>query len=458
MNRLIIQRVGVFVAVIGVAAAAGVYVLRTRPQEAGIHAEHAAYYCPMHPRYTSDRPGDCPICGMRLVKKDAVTSQAPAASKDICYLHQCPRAHDGKPCPMTVVAKPGEKVICPICGAHVAEAATPPQEKKILYWTDPMIPGYKSDKPGKSPMGMDLVPVYEEAMPTSGVSAVEGYTPILLSPQKQQLIGMKTAQAARQALTKTIRASGRIAYDPDLYQAEQEYLQALKASAQAKASATGGIAAQAAQLVEASRTKLRIMGLSQPAIEEMAAWQQPDQSLLLTEHTGKAWVYASVYEQELPLIALGQSIRVEAAAAPGTSFQGAVRSIDPVLDPATRTARIRAVLEDPQGLLRPEMYVTAVISIPLDDALAVPAEAVFHTGTRDIVFVAKGQGVFEPREVTVGQAVNEWTQILSGLQAGDSVVVNGNFLIDSESRLKAALSGMSAPSAGSGHGEHQHGQ
>jgi rubrerythrin len=120
----------------------------------------AVYYCPMHPSYTSERPGDCPICNMRLVKKEAPAterggsatqgggSSQQQSAKDICYLHNCPMVHQGKPCPMLVVAKEGEKITCPICGTHVAEAATRPKEKQVLYWTDPMIPGYKADKPG----------------------------------------------------------------------------------------------------------------------------------------------------------------------------------------------------------------------------------------------------------------------------------------------------------------------
>src|SRR3989338_11519372 len=125
------------------------------------------YYCPMHPTYTSDRPGTCPICNMNLVKKE-ITPEMPEAQqvdkhlRDICIMHNCHKSHDGKPCPMMVLAKEGEKVTCPICGTHVAGIPGGEKEKKILFWTDPMIPGYKADKPGKSPMGMDLIPVYEE--------------------------------------------------------------------------------------------------------------------------------------------------------------------------------------------------------------------------------------------------------------------------------------------------------
>src|SRR3989338_6307506 len=118
---------------------------------------HATYYCPMHHTYTAERPGDCPICNMKLVKREEqpASEQAgpaqPQSAKDICYMHNCPMMKPGQKCPMMVVAKAGEKVTCPVCGTHIAEASTPPSERTILYWTDPMIPDFKADGPGKSP-------------------------------------------------------------------------------------------------------------------------------------------------------------------------------------------------------------------------------------------------------------------------------------------------------------------
>ena len=175
----------------------GVVVLATRSWRPTAQHAVARYYCPMHPAYTSDRPGDCPICFMKLVKAEDDAPAAPTRTKSqdthehaseqfktICYLHNCPQLHAGKPCPMTVVAKPGEAVTCPVCGMHIAEAAPPPGQRKVLYWTDPMIPGYQSDKPGTSPMGMELVPVYEEAAGAAPSQAEPpaGYAPVLVTP------------------------------------------------------------------------------------------------------------------------------------------------------------------------------------------------------------------------------------------------------------------------------------
>ncbi len=382
-----------------------VIAVRTAPRQGHSAARSAAeaqkgtYYCPMHPTYTSDRPGDCPICNMRLVKKEETK-----------------------------------------------------EEKRILYWTDPMIPGYKSDKPGKSPMGMEMVPVYEGGMALGEAEkSIPGYAAVQLNPQKRQMIGLKTAPAAKRAMVRTIRTVGRIAYDPELYQTQQEYLQAQRALEKARGMGSG-MEEQAQQLVDSARLRLRILGLSEPAIQEMADWKEPDRSLLLSDGNGQVWLYAPIYEYELPLVQIGQTVRAEASALPGQAFEGVIQSIDSVLDPGTRSARVRAILKDPEGVLRPEMYVNAGLQMDLGSRLAVPQEAVLDSGTRRILFVDRGEGVLEPREVEVGTRAEGYVEILKGVQEGEPVVVNGNFLLDSESRLKAALEGM-----GEG-GSHVHGQ
>ena len=349
---------------------------------------------------------------------------------------------------MTVVAKPGERVTCPICGTHIAEASAPPQ-RRILYWTDPMIPGYKSDRAGTSPMGMELVPVYEEDATSRPIRSDEvmppGYAPVLLTPQKQQLIGVKTAPAQKRPLTKTIRTVGVIAHDPELYQAQQEFIQAYHSwQAAAQTGSAPDVIEQNRTLVESSRFRLRHLGLSEELINEISAWKQPDHRLLLGG-AGQYWVYASIYEYELLLAHPGQAVTVEVGALPGRAFAGTVKAIDPMLDPATRTARARVIVEDPDGLLKPSMYVNASIAVELGEVLAVPAEAIFNTGEKQIVFVDQGQGLFEPRDVVVGVRADAYQEITRGLNQGEVVVTSGNFLIDSESRLKAALEGMTPP-------------
>src|SRR3989338_1259773 len=416
------------------------------------------YYCPMHPTYTSDRPGTCPICNMNLVKKE-ITPEMPEALqvdkhlRDICIMHNCHKIHDGKPCPMMVLAKEGEKVTCPICGTHVAGIPGGKKEKKILFWTDPMIPGYKADKPGKSPMGMDLIPVYEEETVAQSAQTPQGYAQIMLSPQKQQLIGVKMAAVEKKKLIKTIRTVGTIAHDPELYQAQTEYIQAIQAFERAKQSDIPEIVGQSQRLVESTRIRLRHMGLNDDLISAIAAWKEAERSLLFTPPGEPVWVYAPVYEYELPLIQVGQEIMAEVPSLSNETFQGTIRAVDSMVDQATRTTRVRAQLKDPQGRLKPDMYVNVSVEVDLGETPAIPEGAVFDTGTKKIVFVDQGQGVFEPRDVTVGAKADGYYELKSGVQEGEIVVTSGNFLIDSESRLKAALEGMSEPGGG-----HQHGQ
>jgi len=432
-----------------------VFLAARRSPLATSRSSQGTYYCPMHPTYTSDKPGDCPICFMKLVKREAEPTGAPATpvpktARDICYLHNCPMVHQGKPCPMLVVAKEGEEVTCPVCGKHVAEKLPQPSGKKILYWTDPMIPGYKSDKPGKSPMGMDLVPVYEEEAGVTTDTSPVGYSPVLLSQQKQQLIGVKTAVVERRELTKTIRTVGTVAHDPELYQAQAEYLQAVRSLAQARQGGLLEVIVQAERLVESATVRLRHLGISDELVQEMAARKEPERGLLYAQPGEPVWIYAKIYEYERPLVHVGQTVTAEAAALPGETFTGAVRAIDPLVDPATRTIRLRAKLDDPKGLLKPDMYLNVSLAVDLGEVLAVPDEAVFDTGTQRIVFVDKGQGMFEPRDVTVGAKADGAYEVKAGVAEGEPVVTSGNFLIDSESRLKAAIEGIAG-------GEHHHG-
>lgn len=356
------------------------------------HGPHAAqaraevYYCPMHPDYTADRPGDCPICGMHLVKRET------------------------------------------------APAERSPAERKVKFYRSPMNPAVTSKIPAKDEMGMDYVPVYEEE--TAG-AAVAGHGTVKIAPEKQQLIGLKTAKAAYRTLIKTVRASGKVAYDPDLYRAISEYKGSVEAYEKIKDGSWPEAAERARAVADSARLKLRQMGFGE---EQLAAAEKNPgryENLLLPED--EVWVYAQVYEYESAAVKPGQKAAVTSSAYPGREFPGVVRSLDPIFSEETRTLRVRIETENPGRELRSEMYVEAQIKADLGTALAVPVSAVLNTGEKELVFVMKDAATFEPREVKTGRRNGDYAEVVSGLRAGESVVVSANFMIDSESRMKAAL-------------------
>ncbi len=377
--------------------AAGLAVALIAPRLVGRHGKaapnaqaqgHALYQCPMHPSVVSDKPENCPICGMKMQKVD----------------------DSGGP-----EQQPGGK-------------------GRILYYRNPMNPTVTSPTPAKDSMGMDYVPVYEGE---EGVeSPVSGRAVVKLPKWRQQLIGVTTAEARVRPLRVSIRTVGKIAYDPDLYTAITEYREALITREKVKESPWPDVHERADALVNASATKLKLMGLSEDQIGKLAAEKSPT-NLLFGQAGGTLWVYADIYESDVSLVAPGQDVEVTLPAFPGQVFQGAIRAIDPVLNPDTRTVKVRAEISDPGGRLKPEMFVNVSIKVPLGDAVAVPVDAVLDTGVRQLVFVEIADGEFEPREVKLGHLADGYYEILSGLRAGETIVTQANFLLDSESKLRA---------------------
>ena len=392
-----------------------------------------------------------------------------------------------------------------------ADSETPAvAQKKVLYWVDPMHPAYKSDKPGKAPdCGMELVPVYADGAGPA-TSTVTGYANVKLAPDRQQLIGVQTGMTEMRSLGRSVRTVGRVAvdetrlykittkfdgyieklyanvtgqqirkgqplfsvYSPDLLATQQEYLLALRA------------AKQSPSLLAAARQRLLLWDVTPAEIRELERTGTARKSVTIDSPTNgyvlnkiavagarvtsgeplfeianldHVWIQADVYESELPFIRLGASATTTLSYVPGRTWTGRVTFIAPTVDPMTRTVKVRSEFDNADGALKPDMFGDVVIQQPARQVVVVPDSAVLQTGTRSVVFVVKGDGTFEPREVSVGTKSEQFYEVRSGLTAGEKVVTQANFLIDSESRLKAALSGMKAEGRGQkAEGEQQH--
>ncbi|MBI5701371.1 efflux RND transporter periplasmic adaptor subunit [Candidatus Saganbacteria bacterium] len=286
--------------------------------------------------------------------------------------------------------------------------------KKILFYRNPMNPQITSKVFMKDEMGMDYLPVYEKEK-----GEAEGE--ISIGQDEEALVGVETKKVVRRPLHKEIRTAGIVANDPDLFVAEQEYL--------------GSIALSDEALVESGKKRLKVLGLNDEQIEKLEKDGEAQQSLILP--SDMAWVYLTIYENEMGKVKVGSFVEVDTVAYPGEIFSGKIAAVSPVLDPMTRSLKARAEVSNPGHKLKPGMYANAVININLGNRLAVDEEAVINTGKRTIVVVSKGNGKFESRDVVLWQKADSYYEVISGLKEGDMIVTTGNFLLDSESRLRS---------------------
>jgi multidrug efflux pump subunit AcrA (membrane-fusion protein) len=370
--------------------------------------------------------------------------------------------------------------------------------RRVIAWIDPMYSQgpphlYKSNHPGVAPdCNMKLVPQYANEPATAATPGA-----VSISPQRQQLIGVKLATAELRDLSRTIRTTGRVTaderrvaqvrtkfegfvdalyvnftgqavkrgdalaaiYSPDLLATQNELL-----LAERNHSDLGRT------LADAARARLRLWDMSAADIDRVVRTGKPMRDVIVRSPvTGvvttknvvaggrvmpsdtlyeivdlsHVWLLADVYESELPSVRIGAPAQVVIG---GETLPGRVTFIGPVVAAQTRTANVRIELDNASGLLKPDMYADVILQQPAGASVAVPDSAVMNTGTRSVVFVARADGTFEPREVTTGAKADGFYAIRSGVNAGERVVVNANFLVDSESRLKSALEKQKAES------------
>jgi RND family efflux transporter MFP subunit len=388
----------------------------------------------------------------------------------------------------------------------------PTGKRKILYWQDAMNPQHHYDKPGKAPDGMDLVPVYAEegpameAMPP-GTVKIGPEKQQLIGVQYGEVLYQPVSKTdrtvARLAYDETriarihpkvegwiekvyVDFTGQLVkknqplislYSPELVSTQQEFIIARKARDYLKDSPIKDIASNALSLYESARQRLRLWDISEGQIRELEKHGVPTRTLtlyspikgfVLTRNAfvgqritpekelyaiadlSTIWVLADVYEYEMPMIQPGQAATMELTYLPGKKFLGKVTYIYPELESSTRTLKVRLEFPNPDFQLKPGMYANVELSINYGNQLSVPEEAVLDSGAEQIVFIAHEGGYFEPRKIQLGAKVDNRYIVQDGLKAGEKIVTSGNFLVDSESRLKSAVAAM----AGMGHEVH----
>ncbi|MBB5518900.1 efflux RND transporter periplasmic adaptor subunit [Amphiplicatus metriothermophilus] len=431
--------------------------------------ESQLYYCPMHPHYTSEHEGACPICGMDLVPAEKGYTPAPQATQSRLQTEEEKKEDRGR----------------------------------ILYYRHPMGLPDTSPVPKKDSMGMDYIPVYEGDI-DAGLGAVA------VAPEMIQSMGVRTASVRMETFGRTARAFGAIEastrlettvsarvegwvealqasavgdevaagdllfrlYSPDLIAAQQDYLAALRAGGQER--------------IASAARRLRSLGLDARAIEAIretgrveerapvyaprdgvvaaldireGGFVKPGDRLLALQNYEEVWIIAALAEQDLAMIRPGQPVEAVVAGDAGARRAGVVDYVYPTVDPETRTGRARIVLANDDGVLKPGALADVTIAVDARPRLAVPSEAVLRDSRGAHVIRALGEGRFAPIAVETGVVAAGFTEIVSGLSEGDEIVVSGQFLIDSESSLRESLRKLTAPEAdeSAAHLQHEHG-
>ncbi len=465
--------------------ALGVLLVGCGPSDStsGSSSSKAKYHCPMHPTYVSDRPGDCPICNMKLVliRADEDTAQPAMPTPADSASHVQPGQYY---CPMDKNVVSNAPGLCPECNM------------KLVLKTEPA-----------PAQGQHAQP----ALPTP----VPGRVSIRLSPEKRQLIGLTLSKVETRNLSRTVRTTATVEHDetryariaprfggwvsqlhvnftgapiekgqplftvysPELFASENEYLVAWRAVQQLAADAPASQRDSANALLESTRLRLTLFQVGEEEIRALeqrgkASAELPiraplsghvlvrnategqsfmaGQTLYEIADLSHLWLRAAVFEFDFPWVAVGQSAVIRFPYLNPESFAAQVTFVYPHIDPQTRRGEVRLELENPEHRIRPGMWADVELEIEAGEKLAVPASAVIDTGTRYVAFVEGPDQHLEPREVTLGAKTDDYYEVLSGVKEGERVVTRALFLVDSESQLKAAIAGMGSA------GGHQH--
>lgn len=312
-------------------------------------------------------------------------------------------------------------------------------------WTCPMHPQVQKDGPGKCPIcGMDLVQSssLNKLNDSGNLEAPHGHSAFELSLARQQMIGVKFGSVEKKLLFKSIEAAGRVAFDPELYTAQNEYVEAVRQLERVKEAPIAEVKQSAQRMMESAKLRLKILGLSDSQIARLRSSKEltTGSNLLVPAPGENVWVYAEVFEMDLSSIEPGLEVKISGGSLDGRELLGKVASVDRVINSATRTAKIRILVPNAKAQLRPEAYVDVTILSPLGEQLVVPFDAVLDSGKEAWVFVAPDDhGRFEPRKILIKHYADNEVAVLSGVEAGEKIVTSANFLIDSESRLKGVL-------------------
>lgn len=383
-------------------------------QQSTLPTDVAYYTCPMHPPVHSPDPhAKCPICGMSLVPaKKAQTNATPSTPQ--------------QPSEFTVPIERQQMI-----GVSYTNVELRPVEIQIR------VPGTVA---------------YDKQRHWDYVSRVDGYVQELHVASRGDVV-----EKDQPLLT---------IYSPDLLVAQGEYVNALRARDDARQSASTNLAQSAERMLQSARQRLSRWNISDQELNDLEKTRQPQNTLTLyspvkgvvqdiaidqgrhvnigdhlvdVADLSVVWVWADFYQDDLPLLKKGEHVSVTTSAIPSETFTGKVELVDPFLNEAKRTARARISVENPESKLRPEMYVDATLQTSEEKSLTIPVSAVLPTGTRNLVFVNKGEGKLEPRFIEVGRSFGNLYVVKSGLHEGEQIVSSANFLIDAEAKVQGAL-------------------